>query len=77
MSNSDELKKLFDRISLDWASYQQLDSRRKPMRKIQIMGWITRANELMKTMEKNSETVPSDIKQGLTTIENRLNSERK
>ena len=75
MNNSDKLKELFDRISLDWDSYQQLDARRKPMRKIQILGWITRAKELMKTMAKNGETIPSDIEQGLTTIENRLNNE--
>jgi len=75
MNNSDKLKELFDRISLDWDSYQQLDARRKPMRKIQILGWITRAKELMKTMAKNGETIPSDIEQGLTTIENRFNNE--
>jgi transposase len=77
MNNSDKLKELFDRISLDWESYQQLDARRKPMRKIQILGWITRAKELMKTMAKNGETIPSDIEQGLTTIENGLNNERR
>ena len=75
MNKFNELEKLFDKISLDWESYQKLDARRKPMSKIQILGWITRAKELMKTMEKNSETVPSDIEQGLTTIENRLNRE--
>ena len=75
MNNFNELEKLFYRISLDWESYQQLDARRKPMRKIQIMGWIKRAKDLMKTMKKNSEAVPSDIEQGVTTIENRLNSE--
>jgi len=75
MNNFNKLEELFDKISLDWESYQKLDVRRKPMSKIQILGWITRAKELMKTMEKNSETVPSDIEQGLTTIENNLNRE--
>jgi len=67
MAEYNTFSKIFNKIEIDYEAYLLLPKDRKLMRKAQILGWITRAKELM------TDNVSEDDKTKLNLIENNLN----